>query len=196
MTHTSRIPTTAPALTPAADARVMKRLLSVSVTLVAVAAAVVLLAPTLLGMQRYVITGGSMEPTIHKGSLVFSDVVPTSSLRVGDVVTYRPPAGSPETGLVTHRIVWSGRDKNGALGFKTRGDANTSDDPWRFGLGSSQARVRWTIPYAGYALAYASRPQVRFVLIGIPALLVAFFVLSGLWREAGADARRLTQPAA
>ena len=33
--------------------------------------------PSLLfGYQRYVLVGHSMEPTIHKGSLVFDEIVP------------------------------------------------------------------------------------------------------------------------
>ena len=32
--------------------------------------------PSLFGYQRYVLVGHSMEPTIHKGSLVFDEIVP------------------------------------------------------------------------------------------------------------------------
>lgn len=174
----------------------MKRALSLLATLAAVGLAALLLLPGVFGMQRYVITGGSMEPTIAKGSLVFSDLVPTASLRSGDVVTYRPPAGEGPAGLVTHRIVWRGRDKDGALGFRTKGDANAAADPWRFGLGPAQARVRFAVPYLGYGLAYASRPQVRRLLIGVPALLVVLLVLSGLWRDAGVESRRVAGQAA
>src|SRR5437763_8440391 len=65
-----------------------------------------ILVPSLLGFQRYVITGGSMTGTIDRGSLVFDKAVPVSQLRVGDVITYTPPASSSPTGRVTHRIVW------------------------------------------------------------------------------------------
>ena len=35
--------------------------------------------PSLLfGYQRYVLVGHSMEPTIHKGSLVFDEIVPVA----------------------------------------------------------------------------------------------------------------------
>lgn len=150
-----------------------------------------MIGSTLLGMERYVITGGSMEPTIPKGSLVFDEVVPTEELRQGDVVTYAPPAGEGPGGLVTHRIVWAGKDAAGRPGFRTKGDANAVADPWRFSLGARQARVRLHVPYAGYVLAFVSRPRVRMALIGLPALLIGLFVLAGLWRDAGADARRL-----
>ena len=60
-----------------------------------------MLLPALLGYQRYVITSGSMTGTYDRGSLVYDSVVPTSSLKVGDVITFGPPG---HAGLVTHRI--------------------------------------------------------------------------------------------
>ena len=63
------------------------------------------LAPSLFGYERYVITGGSMSGTFEKGSVVFEKPVPIADLRVGDVITYLPPADSGVSTLVTHRIV-------------------------------------------------------------------------------------------
>ena len=60
------------------------------------------LVPGLFGYQRFVVVGGSMEPTIHRGSLVFDEVVPVGSLATGDVITYVPPGHSDP---VTHRII-------------------------------------------------------------------------------------------
>ena len=62
-------------------------------TAAAVALAAAVLLPALLGFQRYVITSGSMTGTYDRGSLVYDRVVPTSSLKVGDVITYDPPRG-------------------------------------------------------------------------------------------------------
>src|SRR5947199_7551562 len=98
-----------------------------------------MLVPTALGYGRYVVTGGSMSGSYPRGSLVFDEEVPTASLGVGDVITYRPPG---RHGLVTHRIVWTGRARDGARAFRTKGDANGGPDPWRFELhGPTQARA-------------------------------------------------------
>ncbi len=60
-------------------------------TVFAIGVALLLIAiPVLFGYERYVITGGSMEPTIHKGSVAFGKVVPVADLRVGDVHHVRP----------------------------------------------------------------------------------------------------------
>src|SRR3954469_4020419 len=99
-----------------------------------VALAAMLFIPALLGFQRYVITSGSMTGTYDRGALVFDRVVPVSDLRAGDVITYRPPPGAGPKGLVTHRIVWAGRDRDGSYAFHTKGDANSTPDPWRFTL--------------------------------------------------------------
>ncbi len=58
------------------------------------AAIAVTFVPGLFGYQRYVLVGGSMEPTIHRGSLVFDDLVRVRDLRAGDVITYTPPAAA------------------------------------------------------------------------------------------------------
>lgn len=155
---------------------------------VAAAVALVVLAPALAGMQRYAIVSGSMGGTYDQGSLVLAEVVPVSDLRVGDVITYRPPPGAGPEHLVTHRIVSIGPDGV----FRTKGDANEVADPWTFRLDQpTQARVRFGIPWAGHALAALGRRDVRMVVIALPALLIAAFSLARLWRLLGVEARRL-----
>ena len=150
-----------------------------------------LIVPSLMGWERYVIVSGSMTGTYDRGSLVFDEVVPTKSLKVGDVITYRPPRGSGPKGLVTHRIRSIGRDpKTKARVFRTKGDANAVADPWVFTLpGKSQARVVTGAPYMGFVLAALAQRELRMVLVGIPALLIALIVLGGLWRDTGREAR-------
>ena len=151
-----------------------------------------LVVPAALGWQRYVITSGSMTGTYDRGSLVLDEVVPVSGLRVGDVITYRPPAGAGPAGLVTHRIAEISRDTLGRRMFRTKGDANRSADPWTFALPKGeQARVRAGVPYVGFALAALSRRDVRMLFVGLPAGLIALFSIAGLWRDAGAEAAAL-----
>jgi signal peptidase I len=152
----------------------------------------VLVAPALLGMQRYVIVSGSMTGSYDRGSLVLDEVVPVASLKVGDVITYRPPAGSGPAGLVTHRIARITTDTFGGRSFRTKGDANRTPDPWTFTLPKGkQPRVRASIPYAGFALAALSHREVRMLVIGLPAALIALFALGGLWRETGRPAEAM-----
>jgi signal peptidase I len=127
-----------------------------------------------MGWQRYVIVSGSMTGTYDRGSLVLDEVVPVSDLRTGDVITYTPPAGSGPEGLVTHRIVSISAGKDFQRVFRTKGDANKSADPWTFTLAKSeQARVKVGIPYAGFVLAALSKRELRMLVVGLPALLIA-----------------------
>jgi signal peptidase I len=158
-----------------------------------------LIAPSLLGWERYVITSGSMTGTYDRGSLVFDEVVPTKSLKVGDVITYRPPRGSGgPKGLVTHRIAKMKQDrKTGKTVFRTKGDANKTIDPWTFTLpDKEQARVVAGVPKVGFALAVLAQREFRMLIVGLPALLIAFFVLAGLWRDAGREAEARAAAAA
>lgn len=159
-----------------------------------IAVAGLMLVPSLFGLQRYVITGGSMGDTIKRGSIAFDQAVPVSQLKVGDVITYTPPASSGHTGRVTHRIVWMGRDRAGLAAFRTKGDANAQADPWKFTLTKpTQARVAFHVPYLGYALAALSIRWLRILLIGIPAALIALSLLFNLWRQAGLEAARIDE---
>lgn len=145
--------------------------------------AVVLLAlgfllPSLLGLERYVIMGGSMSGTYDLGSVVFEEVVPVEELRVGDVITYVPPADSGLSTLVTHRIVDIDGDE-----FVTRGDANPDVDPWTFQLtAATQPRVVAHVPYVGYAFMALADRGTRMAVIGIPATIVALMALGDLVR--------------
>src|SRR4029078_5920314 len=123
-------------------------------TAAAVALAAAVLLPALLGFHRYVITSGSMTGTYDRGSLVYDRVVPTSSLKVGDVITYAPPRGSGPAGLVTHPLHALTKRPPGRPLVTAHGDFNPSVDPWTFTLqNQTQAEVAFHLPYVGFALA-------------------------------------------
>jgi signal peptidase I len=186
---------------PGPGSRIVRRIarLAASITLAAAALlACVTLLPGLAGFERYVITSGSMTGSYDRGSIVFDEVVPVEQLRVGDAITYKPPAGEGPDHLITHRIASIERDRGGARVFRTKGDANRAVDPWTFRLDQpTQARVAFHIPYAGYALAALSREDVRRLAVAAPAALIALMSLLGLWRALGAEAeKRRTEAAA
>jgi signal peptidase len=158
--------------------------------LAAVVVAALVLLPSAFGLQRYAIVSGSMTGTYDRGSLVWDDVVPVADLKVGDVITYLPPAGAGPDHLITHRIASIGHDPSGARVFRTKGDANATADPWTFRLGApTQARVVMGVPYVGHVLTALSRRDVRMAVIGLPALLIALLTLAALWRSLGEAAR-------
>ena len=165
----------------------LRRVLGIGLSAAALILAVAVLVPALLGYQRYVITSGSMSGTYDRGSLVFDRVVPTASLRTGDVITFRPP-GHPA--FVTHRIA-SVQTVRGQRFFTTKVDADRAVDAWGpNALGDTrQARVAFHLPYLGYGIATLSQRPVRMLVIGVPALLIAFAALAGLWRDTTPEPR-------
>lgn len=83
----------------------------------------------LLGHPVFVVSSGSMEPTIPVGSILLLDKVTpveTTRLRAGDIVTFRPASGSANE-LVTHRIVDVRQTATGVV-YVTKGDANPTPD--------------------------------------------------------------------
>jgi signal peptidase I len=135
--------------------------------------AVAFIVPAAFGYQRYVITGSSMDGSLGLGSVAFEEVVPVADLRVGDVITYRPPADAGIDTLVTHRVVAIEGDV-----FRTKGDANPDVDPWTFQLTStSQSRVEYAVPYVGYVFLALQDRATRMLLIGVPAGIIALISL-------------------
>jgi signal peptidase I len=157
------------------------KLLAVAGLTMLLAIAVLILVPPLLGYQRYVITGGSMGGALPRGSIAYDEVVPTEHIRVGDVITYRPPNSERR---LTHRVVWIGRRPHGVRVYRTRGDANRAPDPRAFLLpNDGQARVVFHVPLVGYVLAALSVRAVRMIALGVPALAIAIAVLAGAYRR-------------
>lgn len=186
------------ATTEAPRRGVLRRLGRVATNLIAVASfalAALFLIPGLLGFERYVITGGSMSGTFERGSLVFERVVPVSELKVGDIITYTPPADSGLNELVTHRIHSIEPTDQGPL-FRTKGDANASVDSWTFLLEApTQARLEVAVPHVGWALIALADKDLRMVIIGIPAAVIALLSLLEVSRILRSPRQAAVEPA-
>jgi signal peptidase len=170
--------------------RVVRKVLSGTIVAAGRWLAATMLVPKAFGYHRYVITGGSMTGTYDRGSIVFDKAVPVADLKVGDVITYSPPASTGVHGLITHRIISVKDHGTDGASYRTKGDANPAADPWRFQLDQpTQAKVAFAVPYLGYGIAALSMLPIRMLIIGLPALLIAFMLIARIWRDAGEEAR-------
>lgn len=156
---------------------------------ITVLAALAILVPGFFGFHRYVITGGSMSGAFEPGAVVFERDVAASDLRVGDVITYQPPADTGLVALVTHRIAKIEDDPKHGLLLTTKGDANAAADPWSFQIdGATQPKVVLAVDYLGWPLIWLADPALRTILIGVPGvvifLLAAREFVTGLRRSA------------
>ncbi|MFC5675995.1 signal peptidase I [Aeromicrobium endophyticum] len=153
------------------------------VMIVATVAGVAYLAPSLFGFERYVITGGSMSGTFEKGSIAFEQRVPVEDVKIGDVITYLPPADSGTNHLVTHRVISDTILPTGVRQLQTKGDANPDPDPWKFSLTeATQPVVRTTVPHVGWVFVGLADRELRMIVIGVPAALIALGSLVELTR--------------
>ena len=130
----------------------------------------------LLGLQPMAMSTGSMTRTIPVGSLVVDRTVAPSSLRVGDVISFRKPLGAP--GIATHRIIAIQRS-NGHVVYRTKGDSNPVADPWAitYGRHLQAHRMVFHAPYLGYLLLYARSRLGIVLLIGYVCFSLAAIVL-------------------
>lgn len=118
------------------------------------------------------VLSNSMQPTFSAGDLIVTAPVATSSLRVGDVITFVPP---DESRTLIHRI---SSLTDGVI--TTKGDANSVDDPWHITLaGSTSYRLVAVVPLLGW-LTELQRPAL--LLAGV---LVALIVVLELRKEVG-----------
>lgn len=142
-------------------------LLTAAVALVALAVALVLLAPVQVGGRTgYVVTAGtSMEPSIHAGDLVITRA--RGTYEVGDVVLYRSATLDRD---VLHRIV----ARDGAR-FVLEGDNNGYRDADRPGADRIVGEQWLRVPAVGGLLAWLKRPPVFAAL----AFLLAFGLIAG-----------------
>ncbi len=99
------------------------------------------------GLGTFIVTGGSMEPSIHQGSLVLVQPVSPSEVTVGDVITFQHYDQT-----TTHRVISIAPGEQGLI-FATKGDANIVADPEDKTFPSQVGIVRTALPIAGYVAA-------------------------------------------
>lgn len=147
---------------------------------VIVAAVVAYAALLVAGFRPVAVYSGSMVPTLRIGSVAVDRPVAASSVRVGDVITFSDPYVPGR--LVTHRVIRIFHTPKGDA-YRTKGDANTSRDPWTIRLPDRVGRVQFSIPGVGYVLWYAHTREVRTALIALMAVLILAALLRRIWRE-------------
>ena len=120
----------------------------VSTVLVAlvVLLAALLAGARLFGLQVFTILSGSMEPKYPVGSLIYVKSVDPSQVKEGDVITFL----LSDTVTATHRVVGIVDQGDGALRFRTKGDANDAEDAALVHQNNLLGEPVACIPYLGY----------------------------------------------
>ena len=118
-------------------------------------------------MPFVTVASGSMKPALEVGDLVIVQGVPASEIKEGDIIVFNKPGEESHT---IHRVTTIETLANGTIRFKTKGDANPTEDPW-IPEQNVQGRVLYRIPYIGYMALIPAIPITIAIIIIIIILL-------------------------
>jgi len=110
------------------------------------------------------VASGSMSPALEVGDLVIVQGVPPTSIQVGDIIVFDPPQES----RTIHRVTQIQTLPNGTIQFKTKGDANPTEDDW-IQEQNVHGRVLYRIPYIGWL---ALDPTIPIIIIAIIIIII------------------------
>ena len=117
-------------------------------------------APTVFGYSSAVVLTGSMSGAIESNDLIITHK--QSEYQVGDIITYQT-GGTP----VTHRIVAVNDN-----GYRTKGDANNTDDGTDIQKEYVIGKVVLIIPKIGAAVSFIKTPPGMLILMGALVLII------------------------
>lgn len=157
--------------------KIWNLVISVLVTIL-VLFAILLVGVRLIGFQVFTVQSGSMEPTYETGSLIYVKSVDYMQLEAGDVITFM----LNEDTIATHRIVEVVPDTqdSSVLRYRTKGDANNTEDASLVHYRNVIGSPRFSIPKLGYVASYISSSPGMYVAIGCCGVLVMLVFLPDL----------------
>lgn len=148
---------------------------------VVVILALLLVGARFFGLQVFTVLSGSMEPTYHTGSLIYVKKVDPFELKEGDVITFM----LDEDTVATHRIAGVVPDEEdpSVVRFRTKGDANDSEDGSLVHYKNVIGSPVFTIPKLGYVANYIQNPPGTYIAISAGAILLLLVFLPDLFAD-------------
>ncbi|MBO5561533.1 MAG: signal peptidase I [Firmicutes bacterium] len=133
---------------------------------------------SIFGYRYYDVLTGSMEPAYSVGDLIFVKITDAKDINVGDPITFNP--GGTDDSYLTHRVVekLENYEGTGVTCFKTKGDANDSDDPFIIDEGRVIGVVKTRIPKLGYVILF-----VQTYYAGVIIFIVLFVIFFNLIKK-------------
>jgi signal peptidase I len=127
------------------------------------------------GIRSFVILSGSMAPVLPVGSVVYTQK--TLGYREGDVIAFNKGDIT-----VTHRI-HAIVQKNNSTVYKTKGDANNTDDSQLVSPSSILGKEFFYLPSMGYVIVFLRTIPGFITLIVVPGLLFIGLEFGNIKRE-------------
>jgi len=174
--------------------RPIHRLINAGLSVVFLAAALLVLVPAVLTSSVAAVYTGSMEPAMPVGSLAVVRQVKPSEIVTGDIIAFNPPWEEPDV-MVSHRVIEVVPGE--CINFRTKGDANKGPDLDYIPETCILGKVDVCIPNLGYVISYVarySRTEAGFVLlVGVPTVLLVGSAFRDFRTVSGPGKRRMEQ---
>jgi signal peptidase len=130
---------------------------------------------SLFGYRYYTVLTPSMEPEFSPGDIVIVKLTSADSINVGDIITFNPSSDSEA--YLTHRVTEKLEDYEGSgvTCFRTKGDANDTEDSFLIDSGRVIGTVSTHIPKIGYVIRFF---QLRwYFIVPLAVMILVFFKL-------------------
>jgi signal peptidase len=113
-----------------------------------------------------VIASGSMSPALEIGDIIIVQGIPPTSIQVGDIIVF-----DLQGTRTIHRVTQIQTLANGTIQFKTKGDANPSEELYWTSEQNVHGRVLYKIPYLGWMVLIPTIPITIAIIIIIITLI-------------------------
>lgn len=134
---------------------------------------------SLFGFRYYTVLTASMEPEFTTGDLVVVKLSDADEINVGDIITFNP--SSESDAYLTHRVTEKFEDYEGTgvTCFRTKGDANETEDSFLIESERVIGVVSFHIPKLGYIIRFV---QLKwYFILPLIVLLFIFFKLMKMY---------------
>lgn len=125
-----------------------------------------------IGIRPYVVLSGSMEPTIHTGSMCFVNTNKNyKDVKEKDIIAFESASGQ----MVTHRAINITEE-----GIETKGDNNDVSDGITTTEKNFKGLTLFSIPYLGYISKFIATKNGMIITISV---IVMLMILNLIFRE-------------
>jgi len=145
---------------------------------------------SIFGFRYYTVLTDSMKPEFVTGDMVIVKLKNATDIQQGDVITFNPSSDSEA--YLTHRVTekLENYEGTGVTCFKTKGDANNTEDSFLIDESRVIGTVAVAVPKLGMVVRFI---QLRwYFMIPLVILVVIFFKLLAIYFSSGGDEEEIS----
>lgn len=131
--------------------------------------------PKIGGYCPLIVLTGSMEPEISDGDLIIVKQIDGKDVQVKDVIAFFDPE-STSNSILTHRVI-EVIDEDGKLSFRTKGDANNTEDRMAVSEEKLVGIYKSRIPGAGNIAMFMQSTAGLVICVILPLILLVGYDL-------------------